>query len=462
MLCLPGIVLLVAFIYVRPQEVYTGLQALPLLYIFLGLAVFGAVVDVKLGFLRLRGTVQHQVAIAFLGWCTLTIALRAPWYLTAGLRDIMIPASLFFLLAFGVQTFRTLEVFVASLLALVLFLSYIGVDQGLNDSVCHMVDWREGSQTGIPDGRPCETPRGCEQGEGAVAGADYLCEKPGMLNTHSIGRGRVRYRGILEDPNELSLAGCVAIPFAFAFFERKKSTMRTLLLLGTIGIVGLCTVFSQSRGGQVVFLTATGVYFIRRFGWRGILIGAALAAPMLLFGGRSGEEADSSAEERTMCLYVGMQMFRQSPLIGVGQGQFVEHHILTAHNSYVLTAAELGLPGMTLWVLLLYVSMKIPVSALRQAAAGDIELAPVARAWGVALAASLTGMFVGIFFLSFAYHDVLWIALGLTGAYQASVRVHEPRFDVSLNWREIAAVAAFCTVLVVLITVYAGYKVSHP
>jgi O-antigen ligase len=237
--------------------------------------------------------------------------------------------------------------------------------------------------------------------------------------------------------------------------------VRSVLLLAAIAIIGVCTVFAQSRGGQLVFLTATGVYFVRRFGFRGMILGAALATPMLLLGGRSGDEADSSADERTMCLYVGMKMFRDSPLFGVGKGQFVEHHTQTAHNSYVLAAAELGLPGMVLWALLLYLSMKIPFVYLRRTTRGELALSPVAQIWAVALSASLAAMYVGIFFLSFSYHDVLWISLGLAGAFYAAVRRHVPTFEVRVRWPEVLAVSALSCALLTLITLYAGWKVSH-
>lgn len=459
MLSIPGIVLLVVFVYVRPQEIFTSWQAVPLLYVFVALALVGLVLDVRLGFVRIRPTRQLAITAALLLWCIVTVVIKAPWALGDLVRAIAIPATLLLLIACGAQSFRALEVLLATLLALVLFVSFVGVEQGFSAPECHVVDWKQGADVGVPDGRPCTTRRSCE-GEGAAAGADYLCEKPGLFGTSSGAGGRVRYRGILQDPNELSLAACAAIPFAFAFFERRRNALRAVVLVVTLVLVGLCTVFSQSRGGQLVFLTAIGVYFVRRFGWRGVLLGAALAVPILLFGGRSGEEADSSADERTMCLYAGMEMFRSSPIFGVGFDQFTEHHQLTAHNSFVLVAAELGVVGMLLWVTLIYLAIKAPIVALVRAGRGQITLAPVARSWAVALAASLASMYVGIFFLSFSYHHVLWISLGLSGSFYAAIRRHEPRFEVELGWREVTALTGACLALLVAITAYAGWRAS--
>ena len=53
MFTLPGIVAEILFVYLKPQEVFPALRALPLLYIFFGLALFGFIVDVRLGLVRL-------------------------------------------------------------------------------------------------------------------------------------------------------------------------------------------------------------------------------------------------------------------------------------------------------------------------------------------------------------------------------------------------------------------------
>ena len=45
MFAIPGIIALVVFIYARPQEFFEHLQAVPLLYLFFGLALYGALVD---------------------------------------------------------------------------------------------------------------------------------------------------------------------------------------------------------------------------------------------------------------------------------------------------------------------------------------------------------------------------------------------------------------------------------
>ena len=130
---------------------------------------------------------------------------------------------------------------------------------------------------------------------------------------------------------------------------KRRSLARSALGLTTLLLVLLCAVMTASRGGQIVCLVVLAAYFSRRAGLAGLLLGGLLALPLLLLGGRSGEEAVSSTLERMECWQEAIAMWREHPVLGVGLGQFVEHHYMTAHNSYLLAVAELGLPGMLLF-----------------------------------------------------------------------------------------------------------------
>jgi hypothetical protein len=365
----------------------------------------------------------------------------------------MIPIFIYVLVAHGIQSFRMLQVVCGFLLAICLALAAIGTHQGLADYGCHRVVIRDGKPFYVHDGRPCsETNRSICENEGAEPGADYVCERVGLFGTQS-DHGRVRYRGTLQDPNELSLVLGIAIPFALAFLDRRRSVARAILAALTIGMVGLCAYFTSSRGGQVVFLTTLGVYFVNRYGLRrGVVIGLLLALPLLVLGGSGGGE--SSTVERTECWWVGLHLLVSSPVFGVGFGQFTEHHYLTAHNSFVLVAAELGLPGMLLWTSIIYVALKVPLQALRA------QLPPVARTWALAVLASITGLIAGSFFLSYAYKDALWIYVGLTGALYQAICRHEPGFRVTFDMLDFGRVALIDLGLLIALVGYTALKLG--
>jgi len=247
--------------------------------------------------------------------------------------------TLYALLAHGIQSFRALQLVAGTLLLMVLLVSFVGAHQAFAPMGCVVMDQSSPSETssGKPDGRPCDTIRECYLGE-VEPGAEYACEHIGLLGTTSVGGGRVRYRGVLQDPNELSLAGGVGLPLAFALGEsRKRGFARHIVSALTLALVLICAVFTGSRGGQLVVLAVLGSYGLKRFGAKGLIMGGVLAAPLLLLGGRSGEEASSSTLERLDCWSSALSIWRSHPILGVGLGQFTEYNDLTAHNSYLLS-----------------------------------------------------------------------------------------------------------------------------
>lgn len=455
MFAIPGIVLLLIQGYTRPQEFIEAIRQLPFLYLFLGLALFGFAIDLRLRRTRPVASPQLFWAVLFSVWALFTAGHRLPSQINSYLTTLAIPFTFFFLLSQAVQSFRGLSILTGTVLSIALFLSVVGVHQGLSPFGCIRLDPSSADETGVWDGRLCESKLECE-GPTAEPDSEYNCERVGLFGTSSVGSGRVRYRGALNDPNELSLTLCVALPFAFAFYERRRSGGRLLLLVGSLLLIAVCTIMTKSRGGQLVFLAVLATYFVKRFGARGLLLGALFAAPILLLGGRHGEGASESSTERIEMMYDAMQLFRWYPFRGVGYGQILEYNPLTAHNSYALAAAEMGFPGLLCLTGLLYISFKTVLTILIRFA--DDPAAAVARAWALALLASLGGMSVGIFFLSFCYHIVFWVYMGLCGALFQACRAHDPTFTVPFEQRDFWRVVAIAVALVVIIY---GYTSSH-
>ncbi len=462
MFAVPGILALLISIYVRPQEVWPPLRDVPVLYIFFALAIFGFALDLRLRRIRPMGTPMLPWALLFALWCLITVIVKEPGQAFNFGLTITISVILFLLIGHGVQTFRAFGLIAAVVLGMSVFLGAVGTHQGLAPFGCHQLDDTH-PEDGTYDGRLCDKKEDCYEND-PEPGAEYMCERIGLLGTSSIGYGRVRYIGPLHDPNELALAIGIGLPFAFALFERKRSPGRLTLLLIALGLIATCIIFTQSRGGQLIFLATLGTYFARKYGLAiSGIIGAIVGAPLLLLGGRSGVEADASSAERLECWYEGMSMFKSNPGMGVGAGQFCEHHFLTAHNSYVLAPAEVGFPGFVLWLIVMYLAIKIPISALKRLGAKTPESpgpeADVARAYGGALLASHVGLLVGIFFLSFCYHQVLWIYLGLSGAYYCAFKRHDPDWEVEFGWKDFAFVSSLAAILAALLYVYTRLKV---
>jgi len=456
MFAIPGIVVLLVQAYLRPQEFFVQLQTVPLLYLFLALALFGLAVDLKLRHTQLVASPLLGWMLAFVGWSLFTLALRLPSGLQPAAMDFMIPFTFFFLLSQGVQRFRAFAVICGTVLAIGLFLSFVGVHQGMAPFGCFKLDPGAKDASGTYDGRACTNEAECTTGDAEID-ADYACERVGLLGTSSVGGGRVRYRGALNDPNELALTLAVGLPFAFAFFERKRSAGRLLVLLASLALVGGCVFLTGSRGGQLVFLAVLAVYFVKRYGPRGLAVVAVCALPLLaLSGGRS--DADASSQERLEMLHSAMELLRWYPGRGVGYAQILEYQTLTAHNSYALAGAELGFPGLMIFTALLYLSFKMLITIERRYA--DDRSAAVARTWATALRASMTGMSIGIFFLSFCYHQILWFYWGIVGALWQCTRAHDPKLECELDRGDLVRIFFIDVALVFAMTAYTALKVK--
>jgi hypothetical protein len=454
MFAIPAISALFTVLYLRPHEVFDLLRPITMNGMVV-LVLFAYGLDIRLGFARPRGSALLGILIALVGLSIFTIILRAPDHLSEQLAILGVSLCAFLAASEGIQTLRALGVVAAVILALTVVIAAVGIHQGLAPSICYLrgeggteTTWGE-----TIDGRPCTEIAQCE--EGGVTGADYLCEHPGLFGTHSIG-GRVRFRGLLEDPNELCLALTMGMPLAFGLYERRRSSRRLAMMLAAFALIATCVIMTQSRSGQVAMMAALGVYFVRRFGRRGAIVAALFALPLLLLGGRTGAEADSSSEERLECWHEALEMWRENPFFGVGQGQFGQHHYLTAHNSFLLALAELGPLGLMLFTAALYMSLKITVRAQLDLA-GRPEAA-VARSWAAALTASLAGLVISAFFLSVAYHTLLWMFLGLAGAVYAVVRTHNPEWRVRFGWRDGVVVVLTDIVMVIGLSLYVRLK----
>jgi hypothetical protein len=458
MFILPGLLALVIFIYARPFDFIPALRGQPFLYLFFGLAVFGFLIDLRQGKSRITPSPHWLWVVAFYVWCVFTAAVKGPDSLAKSGLNLTIAVSIYFLIAFGLSSFKALEAFAATILACTLFISAVCVHQGLQPFQCVAVRPTESlSSLGRPDGRPCEDAQDCFA-DAPDPEAAYRCEEAGLFGITSIGNGRVRYVGVLQDPNEASMAVAIGVPLAFAFFQRKRTPFRFAVALLAFLLASITVVMSKSRGGQLVFLAVLSVYFLKRYRMKGLLIAAIAALPVLAMGGREGGEADSSSLERIENLMVGVQLFGRWPVLGVGFGRFTEYHPLTAHNSYVLAAAELGLPGMIVWLSIMFASFKTVVRS------STLVIGPegnVARIWGLALLSALVGLSVGIFFLSFNYHYVLWIYIGMTGALAGAVTHHLPTFRIRVTPREVGLLTLFGLLLLLVIFVYATIKLRY-
>lgn len=232
---------------------------------------------------------------------------------------------------------------------------------------------------------------------------------------------RIQALGFMRDPNDLAVVLIVGLGLvAGAWKPRGRDLLRATAAAALVYGIYL----TGSRGGMVALVFVLWRIAAPRFGSIPalvLLLALGTGAMALDFSGRSlSTELDASASERLVAWREGLEMLKLQPLLGVGYGQFLDHHTLTAHNSLVLCVAETGLLGGFLWTGLLVVTL-LELRGLKNLG-GDHPFDRTAREWATGLQLSLFGFIAAAFFLSRTFVPTLYLIVGLSTALAAIAR----------------------------------------
>jgi putative inorganic carbon (hco3(-)) transporter len=183
---------------------------------------------------------------------------------------------------------------------------------------------------------------------------------------------RAAWLGVFGNPNFLAYHLVVSTPLALALREATPAgPHRGLIRLGWLAVVGLYVVailLTGSRGGAVGLAAVLLLWLVRSLARGRVAVGAAAAVLVALMmtpaspWGRAETQAtlsgevDASAQGRIDAWRTATRMVYDNPVLGVGAGAFIPAYeryapgdagpARTAHNSFAMVAAELGLPAL--------------------------------------------------------------------------------------------------------------------
>jgi len=182
-------------------------------------------------------------------------------------------------------------------------------------------------------------------------------------------------------------------------------------------------------------------------------VGALLVPVMfLVFAGRQTRVDLSNPEDtfQTRLDYWGesLELFKSSPVFGVGQGQQVELSDHVTHNSFLQGFAELGFAGGACFLGAFVMAMRaVHRTNVREADPEMARLQPI-------VLAIVVGYAVGLLALSRDYSATTYLILGLAAAYiNLTPRIRPPRLDFGFIQRLVVASVVFiaATYLFVLV-----------
>ncbi len=264
---------------------------------------------------------------------------------------------------------------------------------------------------------------------------------------HSI-ESDLRPGWVLGDANYYTLSAVLCIPVAFYLARQIRPQWEKFLLYGSVLITIAGVTLGASRGGFLALMASLAFAIWRSANrLRYVSFFALLIFPILFLAPVSPFQRlmhpnfsdQEAAQERIVAWKAGFRMIEAHPLTGVGLGNFKplvmqyeeagDLHVNTlAHNTYIEIAAEMGIPGLLLFLGILFVSMRTLSDVYKHAP----ESAVLLRDAALGLQCGLVGATVGIFFLSCETQRLLWLMLFLAPcihALAAEVAEEEGSFE---------------------------------
>ena len=245
---------------------------------------------------------------------------------------------------------------------------------------------------------------------------------------------------ITGDPNYFTASALIGLPVALAFscapIEWWKRAVAAGCMLVTLVAVGL----AASRGG-LLGLGAMALVFAWRKHCLAILLLACMAAlpPLILWQNSPLNRllhptiSDTQSSDSRLALWqAGVDMIAAHPVAGIGLGEFkpeveeyaAQHKDLDhiAHNTYLELAAEMGVPALCGFLLILFSSQRTLARMWREASANAdsqpnaAALPPWAGEAALGLQTGMLGFAISAFFLSAQYTKLFWLLIALCAA----------------------------------------------
>ncbi len=268
-------------------------------------------------------------------------------YIGGGIQafESFIPNGIaFFFVAIHCTTKRRLQVIVAT----IFLVCVIVIGNGYRDLLLDVPD--SAPPPGVGVGNPVE--------HGATA-SPYLYRQ---MNNSGQWIFRLKGRGQISDPNDFAQLIVCLLPMIFAFQRPKSSLANFLFVFVPTGILLFGLYLTHSRGGLLALSAILVVAGRRRIGTVPAMALAGclfLGAMAMQFTGGRNISADAG-EDRTSLWGEGLAALKTHPVFGVGfenLGDYTDSH-LTAHNSVVVCAAELGVFGLYFWSMFLLPTLR--------------------------------------------------------------------------------------------------------
>jgi len=288
----------------------------------------------------------------------------------------------------------------------------------------------------------------------AVFGYVVVVLVSGLYTVLGPSEGIGRWAGLTGNANSLGLVLSLTIPSLIAAWSAScGAILRSIFFTsGSIGVVMLLLTGSRSAllglvvQGIVAAVLLKKTKVIAVFATMLLAVAVTFAvSPPLRELGMTFLRLNSGTTHRTLLWSAGMDGASRSPIFGHGAGLTVGDVVpnpqwghsgqafifksfedaFGSHNLYVTLVLTLGVPGLLLFVSLIWALCRHHLGAARNASTHGLRvshIAVVAMVVGALCSAMFESMLVG----KLAINNYFWIAVGIVAAYEKIDRATDP------------------------------------
>lgn len=249
-----------------------------------------------------------------------------------------------------------------------------------------------------------------------------------------------RAASLRGDPNDTAMLLVTGVPILYYWFFANRSVSVKLACMGGMALLLAGIILTGSRGGFVALLLVMLLVFLHRPSFKIFVIGLIVAAFFVVLAPRTywtrmntmvtGKEQHygQSLKGRARLQRVGIEIFFNNPILGVGPGNFGraflavnlpgskpgvsrlidEETSIVAHNMYLEFFVENGILGGVLFLMVFILSVREFLRFDRRRRDDRVGIG-----LGLSLAFAMGGMMFAGLFLSQAKNSVLWTIVGL-------------------------------------------------
>jgi O-antigen ligase len=196
-----------------------------------------------------------------------------------------------------------------------------------------------------------------------------------LAGQHLVEGTRAAWIGAFGNPNFLAYFLVISTPIVLALRDAEERPTIKTAWLGVLVAYAIAVFLTQSRGGALGFGAVLFLWTLRGLARGRVAIGGVLALGIALLmtpGGPWNREdttktlhgqVDASAQGRLDAWRTGLRIVEARPLGGAGIGAFVVGYetyapgdagpARTGHNSFLMITAELGVPALAIFVIVL-------------------------------------------------------------------------------------------------------------